>query len=89
MLNIEKFNFKEAFNNSKGKTSISLICGAYMIFIGGIGFAYAVFSKYGEGMAASTGLCALGGGLLGVRRFTKDKEVVQMDNSHEPTKTDG
>ncbi len=74
-MNIAKFSWAEAFNNSKGKTAMPLICGFVMIVTGCIGTLYSLFVKYGEGLAASSALVVSGGTLLGIRRFSPDKDV--------------
>ena len=74
-MNIEKFSFAEACNNPKGKTSMALICGGLTILSGAIAFCYSIFTHYGEGIGGSIAVLTIGSALLGIRRFTPDKEI--------------
>lgn len=82
-MDIHKFSWPESFNDSKGKSSIGQVCSFIMIVVASIIFLFAGFMKYGEGMMYATGFATLGGGLIGIRRFTKDKDVITMDNTNE------
>lgn len=85
MPSITKFSFTEAFNNSKGKTAMPLICGFAMVITGCIMSLWSTYTKYGEGLAAGSGLAFTGAGLLGIRRFTKDKDILTVDSGTENT----
>ncbi len=74
-LSIQKFNFAEMFNNSQGKTSLALVSGAVLIVTGCVGFIYGAYLKQSETENVSLAFATLGSGLLGIRRFTNDKEL--------------
>lgn len=65
VLNINKFNFLQAFNDSKGKTSLSAICGFFITVIGAGGFV-------------SSGLTVL---IMVIFKFEKDQNVLNFLNS--------
>ena len=81
MPSIKKFSLVEAFNNSQGKTAMPLICGFVITITGCLMCAWSTYSKYGEGLASGSGLVVTGAGLLGIRRFTKDKELLSMESN--------
>lgn len=87
-MNIQEFKFPESFNDSKGKSSIALVCAFIMIVAASIIFVFSGFTKFPEGMMYATGFATLGGGLLGIRRFTKDKDNIGMESNLEITKTE-
>jgi Co/Zn/Cd efflux system component len=82
--NLNTFNWQQLFNDSKGKTSPSLVLG----FFGGV-VAIVVFllcgisilTKYQDGANVQTmamqsvAMLTVCAALLGIRRFTKDKEI--------------
>lgn len=87
---INTFKWVQMFNNSRGKTSAMLVVGfaACIVAVGVFAFTsilmlYIVFTKYSSSLAAeiqstqmqSVALFALGGTMLGVRRFTNDKKI--------------
>jgi hypothetical protein len=80
-MNIQQFKFSESFNDSRGKSSIGLVAAFIMIVVASLVFGYAGYIKYGEGMMYATGFATLGAGLLGIRRFTKDKDIVTMESA--------
>lgn len=45
-MNIDKFNWPQMFNNSKGKTSGSLFCGVILIISGAVNIAFSVLMGY-------------------------------------------
>lgn len=75
-VDIHKFSFSELTSNSCGKTSMSLCMAPIIILTGcAVGIISAVNSDSNtilHGVAYTT----IGAGLLGIRRFSKDKEVV-------------
>jgi hypothetical protein len=85
-MNIQQFKFSESFNDSKGKSSIGLVAAFIMVVVASIVFGYAGFIKYGEGMMYATGFATLGAGLLGIRRFTKDKDIVSVEGAADDKK---
>lgn len=74
-LNISKFSISEAFSNSKGKTSISLICGFLLIVTGCFMGIKGSFTQHSESMFQGIAYATLGTALLGIRRLTNDKEI--------------
>lgn len=87
-LDISKFNFKEMFNNSKGKTSLALvICGMFgfaaTIGILSCGFVIVFETHKDSATKADVGsfsmqcvaLAALVTTILTGRRFTEDKQI--------------
>lgn len=74
-MNIHKFNVPEMFSNTQGKTSMSMCCALILVLTGCFMGVKAVIDHHGEGMLQGLGFATLGSGLLGIRRFTKDKQV--------------
>lgn len=81
-MNISKFDIREMYNNSKGKTSLMLVCAHMVVFSGCYGFVVGVHTVDGNTMIQSIAMVTIGSTLLGVRRFTPDKEIKE-----EATKT--
>lgn len=79
MLDIKKFHLAEMFNDSKGKTSLGLVCGFILIITGCIGFVYGAYLKQSDTENISLAFATLGAGLLGIRRFTNDKTVLDQN----------
>ena len=75
---IEKFSFKELFNNSKGQTDAHLFAGLVMVIVACLTFPYCIFVKLETFANLSIAFATLGAGLLGVSRFTKDKDLILM-----------
>lgn len=75
MITVSQFKWAEVFNNSNGKTSLSLICALILILTGcamGIKSAWIMSSEIAlQGL----GFATLGTTLLGIRRITKDKPI--------------
>ncbi len=65
LANINKFQWKQMFNDSKGKTSLSALCGFIITVIGSGGFV-------------SSGLTVL---LMVIFKFEKDQNVLNFLNS--------
>lgn len=87
MMDIHRFSLAEIFSNSKGKSSASLLCGFMMISTACICFVICVSFRdahTGEIIAGSTAFAASGSVLLGIRRWTQDKEI--SGDSDAPTK---
>jgi len=73
--NIKKFSFAEMTSNNNGKTSVTSTSGAYIIFIGGLGFIAGCIDKMFLGNTVdiinqSIMLVTIGAGLLGVKNIT-------------------
>lgn len=74
-MNIGKFVIAELFNNTKGKTSLSMLC-AFILTVTGCSMGLkSAFTMSGEIALQGLGYATLGASLLGLRRFTKDKEI--------------
>lgn len=74
-MNISKFDIREMYNNSKGKTSLSLVCAHTLVITGCVIGLYGAYVKDGNAMMQGIAYASLGAGLLGLRRFTADKEI--------------
>lgn len=88
-MNITKFNFAEALNNSKGKSSLGLFSGlvwgmfavilssfgAYLILKSIPGYE-AVFTQAALYLTAS-------GTIIGTRYWKKDKEIINEPNNNQ------
>lgn len=74
-MNIHNFSFPEMYSNSKGKTSLSLVCAHTLILTGCTMGIKGAFIANSECMLQGLAFSSLGCGLLGIRRFTPDKEV--------------
>lgn len=74
-MNIHTFNFQELFQNSKGKSSMSLVMAPLLIITGCTMGINGAFTLHGESMLQGLAFAGLGSTLLGLRRFTKDKEI--------------
>jgi hypothetical protein len=86
--NIHKINFAEMLNDSKGRTSpskfLGLVGGTVSILVFLL-CGISILTKYQDGLnvqsiamqsVAMLTVCAT---LLGIRRFTKDKDIVQQE----------
>lgn len=74
-MNIRKFSFAEMYSNSKGKTSSSLVAGHILVMTGAFMGVKGAILNHGESMSWGFTFATLGAALLGVRRFTPDKEI--------------
>jgi len=78
-MNIEKikqlFNFSwgQAFSDSNGKSSILPLAGAYIVFIGGLGFLYGGISKDTNLVTQSVVMTGIGAGILMGRKIVNGK----------------
>jgi hypothetical protein len=75
MRDLKEFDWNEAFNDNKGKTSIRLISGFLVVVAAVIVALFSAFNKYGEGLMAASGLATVGGTMLSIGRFTKDQPI--------------
>lgn len=73
-MKIDEFKIAEMYSNSKGKTSLSLLCAHTLIVTGCFIGLWGAYTKQGEAMIHGVAYSTLGAGLLGLRRFTQDKE---------------
>ena len=86
MLTYRKFNLTEALNNSKGKSSLGLLFGllyglaALALYGVGIYCLFNGINGYNDLFTQGAILTGASGTLIGVRRFTKDKELNTEDN---------
>lgn len=87
MLTYKKFNLTEALNNSRGKSSLGLLFGLLYgvaaLVLYGVG-VYCLFNGvngYNDLFTQGAILTGASGTLIGVRRFTKDKELNIENNN--------
>lgn len=80
-MNISKFNIAELYNNSKGKTTLTLVCAHTLIITGCIMALVGTFTQQNDAMLYGSGFTVQGAGLLGIRRFTADKEIKDENNT--------
>ena len=85
-VDIHKFNWMEMFNDSKGRTSPGKVLGFFGGLISILTFliaGIAIVTKYGEGsnignvLMYSVAMFYAAAALLGIRRFTKDKDITE------------
>ena len=74
-MNIHKFSIPEMYSNSKGKTSASLVAGHVLIAAACFMGIKGAVMNHGETMSWGFTFATLGAALLGIRRFTSDKEI--------------
>lgn len=74
-MNISRFSLAEMYNNSKGKTSLSLVCAHTLVMTGCVIGIKGAFTSHGETLLQGIAYATLGAGLLGLRRFTPDKPI--------------
>lgn len=92
MMDINKFNFAQMFNNSKGKTSPMILIAVLSGVIGCFTFASCAIIMYflvvyeakndvttilNSVLMQSVAMVTISLGALATRRFTKDKEIEQ------------
>ena len=81
MLTYKKFNLTEALNNSRGKSSLGLLFGllygiaALVLYSIGVYCIFNGVNGYNDLFTQGAILTGASGTLIGVRRFTKDKEL--------------
>jgi hypothetical protein len=85
--NINEFNWRHLFNDSKGKTSMSLLVAFLMSVASIIGFLWSIYSKYNDGIIGAIAFAGVAGGLLGIRRFTPDGQTQQLNNTANAAET--
>ena len=80
-MNYRNFKLIEALNNSKGKSSLGLLFGflygvaALMLYTCAVICLFIGINGYIELFTQAAILTTASGTLIGVRRFTKDKEL--------------
>jgi len=81
MLSYIDFNLKQALRNSRNKSSLGLLFGflygtaALIMYTVGVICLFNGINAYGEVFTQAAILTGASGTLIGVRRFTKDKEL--------------
>jgi hypothetical protein len=86
MLNLKTFSFIEALNNSKGKSSLGLLFGllyglaALILYCVGTYCVFHGVAGYVDIYTQAAILTGASSTLIGVRRFTKDKELNTENN---------
>jgi hypothetical protein len=86
MLTYKSFKLTEALNNSKGKSSLGLLFGllygiaALALYSIGVYCLFNGINGYNDIFTQGAILTGASGTLIGVRRFTKDKELNTEDN---------
>lgn len=88
MLQHNEFSWTEAFSNNQGKTSIVLITGFLLCFVGCISLAVSIWLRYNDGILGSITFTTLGSGLFGIRRFTPEKDVKIISNDQSNQSSD-
>jgi hypothetical protein len=87
----KQFNLNEALRNSKGKSSLGLLFGfiygltAIVLYAIGIICVFTNLNCHIEIFTQAAILTGASSTLLGVRRFTKDKEYTDNDISYRNT----
>lgn len=84
-MNIHSFSIAEMYSNSKGKTSASLVAGHILILTGCLMGVKGAFTQHGETMLQGLAFATLGAGLLGIRRWTADKEIPENADKAQST----
>lgn len=74
-LNIDAFNWRHLFNDSQGKTSMSLLVAFIFAIAATVGFLWSIHAKFNDGILGSISFAGVAGTLLGIRRYTKDEPV--------------
>jgi hypothetical protein len=80
-MNYKNFKLIEALKNSKGKSSLGLLFGflygtaALMLYFCAVVCLFIGINGYAELFTQAAILTTASGTLIGVRRFTKDKEL--------------
>jgi hypothetical protein len=88
MLTYKSFKLTEALNNSKGKSSLGLLFGLLYGVAALVLYGFGLFcllkgiNGYVDLFTQAAILTGASGTLIGVRRFTKDKEINTEDNGN-------
>ena len=89
--NSKIFRVAEMFSDSvTGKTSITKVCGAFLILTGSIYFAYCVFfvkelDRVNAILIQSFGVISLGAGLIGIKVFKPAKPIEETTETENQT----
>ena len=75
ILDHKRFSPSELFSSPNGKTSMALLCAFLLIFTGCVGFVMGLVKHQSDVHITALGFASLGSTLLGIRRFTPDKEI--------------
>jgi len=76
-LSVNSFSFTQMFNDSRGKSSMSLFCGFISIMVGCLGFILSIKLRFGEGVGGSSAFVIAGTGLIVGKQYAKDKPIVE------------
>lgn len=75
-IDISKFNWKQLFNDSQGKTSLQLLCGGIGFAVGCAGLIIGGLKEDSDTlMMHAESLLYLSVGLMGIQALTKDKPL--------------
>lgn len=83
-MNVSRFSIAELYNNSQGKTSLSLVCAHTLVLTGCIIGIKGAFTSHGETLLQGIAYATLGATLLGIRRWTPDKKINEDNTSPDP-----
>ena len=86
-MNIHRFSIAEMYSNSQGKTSASLLAGHVLIATACFMGIRGAVLNHGETMSWGFTFATLGAALLGIRRFTSDKQIphtAESEKNKEP-----
>lgn len=67
------------FNDSRGKTSMSLFCGFVTIMVGCAGFITSIILRFGEGVGGSSAFIIAGASLIVGKTLSKDSPITGDD----------
>ena len=81
-----KFSWGQAFSDSNGKSTILPVAGAYIVFIGGLGFLYGGVIKDTNLITQSVIMTGIGAGILMGRKIVNGKpgDLPFMDDDKKP-----
>ncbi|MES2829662.1 MAG: hypothetical protein V4687_15985 [Bacteroidota bacterium] len=75
-IDISKFNWKQLFNDSQGKTSLQLVCGGIGFLVGCAGLIIGGLRDHSETlMMHAESLLIMSVGVMGLQQLTKDKPL--------------
>lgn len=75
-IDISKFNWKQLFNDSQGKTSLQLLCGGVGFAVGCAGLIIGGVKENSDSlMMHAESLLYMSVGLMGIQALTRDKPL--------------